>query len=256
MDIRKIRLNPNTIENHLEDLLDLRLRTIRDDMRNGTYPETYLHGPGADICRDIWDAVFRDAAKHALAQTGHGVQPAYTDDTVELLTRDGRGSVEGRQPYRYTDVRLEHGRYRIFKDSYEYGDGAVRLLDPAGCDSFVTGLEEDELAGFLLAFDALVPAIRSRMEEWGGEVAEAAGRAMAAKKADMIAQTTADELLDKHVRSLGIDCGCSVSGGTVGVILYGPLDDEYFEIPFGELSAFLQDRKAFSRVLKRIGMGA
>lgn len=187
---------------------------------------------------------------------GHGFLPAYTDDTVELLVRDGGGRIENARPFMYTDVRLANGLYRIYKDSFEFGDGAVRLLEPAGRDSVVTGLDENELAGFLLAFDALVPAVRERLEAWRLEVSHAAERALAANKADRIAQISADELLDKHVGPLGVGWECTVSKGMVGLVLYGPENDEYLELPAGELPAFLRDREVLSDVLKRVGVPA
>lgn len=250
MKIRTIPLNIDKLNAIFDNLLSVRLSLIRESMENGAYPEAYLNGPGEDIQMDIWDEVFKKAAREALASTGHGVLPAYTDDTVELLTRDGSGKVVKSQPFFCTDVRLENGQYRIYKDSYELGDGAIQLLDPEGLGSSVTGLEEDELAGFLLAFDALVPSLRKKMEDWEAKVMDAAKEALALRKADQIAQTAADELLHKHLGPLGLGWDCSVNRGMVDLAIYNLEDEEFFEVPIGGLPAFLQDRGAFSALLK------
>lgn len=256
MIIRKIRINRREAGSFLDSRLSLRLMNIRESMENGTYPEKYLNGPDADTLRDIWDEVFKKAGKEALAYTGHERLPAYTDDTVELLTRDGGGRVECSRPFMYTDVRLKNGLFRIYKDSIEFGDGAVRLLDPAGLDSVVTGLEEDELAGFLLAFDALIPMIRAKLEKWGLDVMDAARHKLASRKADLIAQVTFDELVEKRLGHLGVDWRCSVGGGLVDLVIFGPQDDAYFEVPVGEFPAFLQDPEAFPAALRGIGVRA
>lgn len=212
MKIQEIKLSPRKLTTLFGEILGQQLSSIREIMGNGAYPETYLAGPDTETRMEIWDGFFKKAAREALAFTGHGVLPAYTDDTVELLVRDGHGEVVAASPFFCTDVRLENGLYRIYKDSYELGDGAVQLLDPEGLESIVTGLEEGELAGFLLAFDAVLPALRKAMEDWKKEVKHAASVAIASRKADQIAQTAADELLGKHVRPLGLDWDCSVSG--------------------------------------------
>lgn len=256
MRIRTIKLNRREAEAFLDSRLRLRLMDIRESLENGTYPEIYLDGPDADTLRDIWDDVFKTAGKAALAYAGHERLPAYTDDTVELLIRDGGGRVEGSRSFMYTDVRLKNGLYRIYKDSIEFGDGAVRLLDPAGVDSVVTGLEEDELAGFLLAFDALVPMIGKKLKEWGVDVTEAARRKLASRRADRIAQVAFEEMLGKRLGNLGIGWQCSVGSGMVDLILCGPQDDTYFEIPVGDFPAFLEDPEVLSGALRVIGARA
>ena len=256
MRIRKIKLNRWEAETFLNNRLSLKLMDIRESMENGTYPETYLNGPNEDILRDIWDDVFKMAAGEAFAYAGHEFLPAYTDDTVELLTRDGIGTVEGYGAFMHTDVRLANGLYRIYKDSVEFGDGAVKLLDPAGLDSIVTGLKEDELAGFLLAFDTLIPMIRAKLEKWAHDVTDTARQKLASRKADHIAQVAFDELLEKHLSHLGVDWRCSVGGGLVDLIIFGPQDDAYFEVPVAEFTAFLQDPEAFPASLRGIGVRA
>ena len=256
MNNRKIRINRREAGSFLDSHLSLRLMNIREMLDRGVMPETYLAGPGPYTLRDIWDEVFKKAGREALACAGHERLPAYTDDTVELLIRDGGGRVEGSRPFMYTDVRLGNGLYRIYRDSIEFGDGAVRLLEPAGLDSVVTGLEEDELAGFLLAFDAIIPMIRKRLGEWSREVVEAATQALASKKADRVAQVTCEELLEKHLRPMGLDWTCSVSNGMVDLVIYGQSDDVFLEIPIREFPAFLRDREAISSVIGGIGVRA
>ncbi len=253
MKIRKVELDLGEIMAFLDSRLAQRLKYAKESMERDSCSETGMKGPDAETVMDIWYDIFRMAAKKALASSGHEFRPAYTDDTVELLTREGIGMMEVHKPFQYTDVRLKNGRFRIYKDSYEYGDGAVRLLEPASGESVVTGLEEEELAGFLLAFDALIPAFRERLVEWGRKMEDAAQHALAMRKADRIAQIAVDELLEKYVRPLGMDWDCSVSKGMVDLVLYGPHDDVYLEIPLVEFPAFIQDREAFSAALKENG---
>ena len=256
MKIQEIKLSPRKLTALFGEILGQQLSSIREIMGNGAYPETYLAGPDTETRMEIWDSFLRKAAREALASTGHGILPAYTDDTVELLVRDGHGEVVAASPFFCTDVRMENGLYRIYKDSYELGDGAVQLLDPEGLESIVTGLEEGELAGFLLVFDAILPSLRKKMEDWEMEVKHAAKVAIASRKADQIAQTAADELLEKHVRPLGLDWDCSVSRGMVDLAIYGPDDEMFFIVPFADFPAFLRDRKSFSPLLRGSMAGA
>lgn len=251
-----INLNRSAIEAYLENKLEQKLLDIQESMENGTSPKKYLDGPDPDTVRDIWDELFKLTSTLALRSLRHEPISAYTGKTVKYLIRNGRGKIEGTKSFLYTDVRLTNSLYRIHKDSYELGDAAVQLREVVGLDNVETGLKEDELAEFLLAFDAMIPFIREKIDQWRRTVENAAQRALASNKADEVAEVTINGLLEKHVHPLGIDWTCSVSRGIAGIALYGPRNDDYFEISVEEFRAFIQDQKAFSSLLRRIGVQA
>ena len=253
MKIRKTNLNCRKVDSFLDNRLQQRLMEIREQLEDGADPRAFLKGPDTDCCRDIWDEVFKMTASAALASVGH--EPVATDTkvTVKLLPRDGYGKVEGPESFLGTTLRLTNSLYRVFWDSYELGDGAVRLIEPGSWDTIETGLEEDELAGFLLEFDALVPLIRKKLKAWSRVVSDVARSYQASREAERIAQTTVERLLAEHVRPLGIDCECVVDKETVELFLYGQREDRLLTIPVAEFLDFVRDRTALSTFLKRIG---
>lgn len=250
MKIRKIKLNRRKVESFLDSRLEQRLMDIQEQLKEGIDPRAYLDGPDPDCCRDIWDEVFKMTSKVAFSSAGHEHFPADTKVTVNLLTRDGYGKVEGPESFLGTTLRLSNSLYRIFWDSYELGDGAVRLLEPGGSDTLEIGLEEDELAGFLLEFDALVPLIRKKLDVWSRKVSDAARKAMESIRTERRIQKAVEGLLEEYVRPLGIEYECFIDKETVGLVLYGPQEDRLLKIPVKEFPDFVQDQAALSTALK------
>ena len=141
------------------------------------------NAPSNPVAASVWNALLDSNAKE------NEQKPCIAEEAVAILIRKGVKRENLKFSMWNITIMLPNGRYRIYREPSSYGSGAFSFHSSTW-QRVHKGLDAEELAEFILAFDELLPAMaekerpvleaieeirrRNRAEEMAKEIARQA----------------------------------------------------------------------------------
>lgn len=157
---------------------DKRLKTLNEK-----------HAPSDPVAASVWNALLDNYTKEP--------KPCIAEEAVAVLIRRGVKRENLKFSMGNITINLPNGSYRIYRGPSNYGQGAVTFC--AGSWLRVhKGLDAEELAEFILAFDELLPALTEKERP----VLEAIEEIRRRNKADEMAKAIARQAFEKAFKGV------------------------------------------------------
>ena len=205
-----------------------------------------------DMAEELLTRVWRQALGDADAFTFNG-KATVAEAAVAACIRAG----VDKSRIRFNNCRfvlsLEHYSYIVKKELSGFVSMPAGCSEKACCNKAI-GLTRERFADFLFSFDALIPDIRQALDELMFEVDAVLSERKKAEMVRKLQETTARAVIDGYMKPLDISCTFHVADG--GLVCLSLSKDPdlfgYVEVPYDQLSGFLQDKDKILGSLKKV----